>query len=307
MFKAGFLFVLSFELIVFSFILFPKGMFVDGLTYASISSNLSEGIGTIWQPHYTQHLSPDFYGHPPLSFILQSWFFTILGDYLWVERLYSFLTFFFKLLIIKAIWNILPGKKENYWTPMILWIICGSVFWSYSNNLIENTNALFISGVIFFFIKSCISQQSKLLVIVGLLCFLSLLTKGPFGLFVLVTPILYHLLFKTFPISNLVKAYSIILLSFLTPLLFVLLLSQETQDFFQNYISQQLVNGVQNEVTVESRWFIILRFIKNCSPILILSSIIGFIYRKKISLNPFIFLLFLIALSGVFPVMISFK
>ena len=31
-----------------------EGMFFDGLTYADLSRNMAEGIGTIWRPKYTE-------------------------------------------------------------------------------------------------------------------------------------------------------------------------------------------------------------------------------------------------------------
>jgi len=48
--------------------LFTKGMFFDGLTYASIARNINEGIGTLWVPSYTPTIHPEFYEHPPFSF-----------------------------------------------------------------------------------------------------------------------------------------------------------------------------------------------------------------------------------------------
>jgi 4-amino-4-deoxy-L-arabinose transferase-like glycosyltransferase len=307
MLKPAFLFVLSFAIVVFSFTLFPEGMFVDGLTYASISRNLSEGLGSIWLPHYTQYLSPEFYGHPPLSFIIQSWFFSVFGDHLWVERFYTFITFLLQLRLIQGIWNLLPTKKDNYWIPMCLWLMCGSVFWSFSNNLIENTNALFISGSVYFFIKACIKQQSHLFFLGGLSCFLSLLTKGPFGLFVLSTPMVYHLFTRKQGFFRYLKYYLIILTAIIIPLSVVLIISPESQSFFQNYFNKQIVNSVQNETTVQSRCFIVAQFIKNIAAILVIVIIVFSLFRKKIQLNPFTYILFIIALIGVFPIMISMK
>ena len=45
-----------------------RGMFVDGVTYASIARNLAEGRGTFWTPSYTATIYPQFHDHPPLGF-----------------------------------------------------------------------------------------------------------------------------------------------------------------------------------------------------------------------------------------------
>ena len=64
-----------------------RGMFVDGVTYASIARNLAEGRGSFWSPSYTATLYPQFHEHPPLGFWLQSLWFRVFGDHLFVERL----------------------------------------------------------------------------------------------------------------------------------------------------------------------------------------------------------------------------
>ena len=65
-----------------------RGMFVDGVTYASIARNLAEGRGTFWTPFYTDTLYPQFHQHPALGLWLQSLWFRALGDHLIVERAY---------------------------------------------------------------------------------------------------------------------------------------------------------------------------------------------------------------------------
>src|SRR4051812_22549428 len=59
-----------------------RGMFVDGLTYASIARNLAEGRGSFWSPSYTATIYPEFHEHPPLGLWLQSLWFRVLGDHL---------------------------------------------------------------------------------------------------------------------------------------------------------------------------------------------------------------------------------
>ena len=68
-----------------------RGMFVDGVTYASIARNLAAGRGSFWSPSYTATIYPQFHEHPPLGFWLQSLWFRALGDHLFVERLYAFI------------------------------------------------------------------------------------------------------------------------------------------------------------------------------------------------------------------------
>ena len=74
------LLVASIFFILSTFELFIPGQFMDGATYASISRNLSQGIGSYWELFYTPYLYPNFIEHPPFFFWIQSLFFKIIGD-----------------------------------------------------------------------------------------------------------------------------------------------------------------------------------------------------------------------------------
>ena len=82
-----------------------RGMFVDGVTYASIARNLSEGRGSFWSPSYTASIYPQFHEHPPFGFWLQSLWFRVLGDHLFVERAYSLTAAVGTALLIALIWR----------------------------------------------------------------------------------------------------------------------------------------------------------------------------------------------------------
>ena len=43
--------------------LLSYGMFLDGVTYASIARNMAENYGSFWQPYYTATVYPTFYEH----------------------------------------------------------------------------------------------------------------------------------------------------------------------------------------------------------------------------------------------------
>ena len=60
--------------------LISEGMFIDGVTYASISKNLANGLGDFWHLHYTQTLYNQFFEHPPLAFGMQASFFKLFGE-----------------------------------------------------------------------------------------------------------------------------------------------------------------------------------------------------------------------------------
>ena len=101
--------------------LWSDGMFMDGLYYAAISRNLAAGLGSFWFLHFTDFSYPIFYEHPPLAMGLQSIFFYVFGDNIYVERFYAFFTFIVIAYIIHLIWGEINRKGLNYlsWVPLL--------------------------------------------------------------------------------------------------------------------------------------------------------------------------------------------
>src|ERR1044071_8363550 len=68
-----------------------RGMFNDGLLYATIARNMAIGAGSLWAPRYPAAAWIEYYEHPPVGLALEAVAFHELGDHLVVERLYSLL------------------------------------------------------------------------------------------------------------------------------------------------------------------------------------------------------------------------
>lgn len=304
MFKSSSFLILSISLIIFSFTLFPQGMFLDGITYAVISRNLAEGLGSIWKPFYTLSLSPEFYGHPPLAIFFQSIFFEIFGDYTWVERIYSLTSFIIQFFLIQVIWRLVSPRKDMTWLPVLLWIVTGGVIWSYSNNLLENTNAIFISLTAYFSLKGFDSKKIKFHLFAGISLFLSVLTKGPFGLFILSLPTLYFIFHLRTSWKESIKA-TVIQTAVLSTLISILLLSSnEAFLFFKNYLNDQVLNSIQSIKTVSSRTYILIKFLKNTWYIILLG--IYFAWKNSAPKKEALFFI-LVSQTGVLPIIISLK
>ena len=126
-------------LILVSKSLLTEGMFLDGVTYASISRNMADGQGTFWDPHYTQTLYPEFCQHPPLALGMEALAFKAFGDHWWVEKFYSVLMFLLSGLFIALIWKRTTNNLRWAWLPLLFWLAMPLVSWSATNNLLENT------------------------------------------------------------------------------------------------------------------------------------------------------------------------
>jgi 4-amino-4-deoxy-L-arabinose transferase-like glycosyltransferase len=178
-----------------------RGMFVDGVTYASIARNLATGQGSFWSPFYTSTIYPQFHEHPPLGFWLQSLWFRVLGDHLFVERAYSVAAALATALVIAGIWRRLnlgdeaSGSAALDWLPILFWIAVPVVSWSIVGNLLETSVAVFTAAAVAAAIAGAYAERMDAAAGWGILSGASIvaaaLTKGPAGLFPLVAPVVF--------------------------------------------------------------------------------------------------------------------
>jgi hypothetical protein len=171
-------------------------MFVDGVTYASIARNLAEGHGTFWVPSYTATIYPEFYDHPPLGFWLQSLWFRMLGDHLFVERLYSEIGALLTAWLVAVIWRRMNGTTRDVdydWLPVLFWIAVPVVSWSIVSNLLEVTVSVWTTAAIALVLSALTSERAATRLgcafASGLAVTAAFLTKGPIGLFPLAAPL----------------------------------------------------------------------------------------------------------------------
>ncbi|MGY0407078.1 MAG: glycosyltransferase family 39 protein [Polaribacter sp.] len=143
-----------------------EGMFLDGVTYSAISKNLANGYGSFWEPHYTKTLFTSFHEHPPLVFIIESYFFKLFGNAFYTERIFSLATALLTAFGIIKCWKLLSDPSEikiNYWLPILIWLSVPLVSWSYKNNMLENTMGVFTIFSVYFILKALIDQGKRII------------------------------------------------------------------------------------------------------------------------------------------------
>src|SRR6185295_5559267 len=128
-----------------------RGMFLDGVTYASIARNLAAGRGRFWEPFYTATIYPAFHEHPPLAFWLQSLWFRVLGDHWFVERAYCAAAAVLVAWLIAVTWRAVQDvddvdqRVDTAWLPIALWMLAPVVSWTIVANLLETTVCVFVT------------------------------------------------------------------------------------------------------------------------------------------------------------------
>jgi hypothetical protein len=184
--------------------LFSEGMVMDGVLYASISRNLANGLGTFWKPFLSHGLFPEFYEHPPLALGLQSLWFRVFGDSIYVERFYSLFTYFFMGLIIMAIWKQFTKSYKTGWIPLLFYFSMLKISWACANNMLENTMSVFIGLSVLFYLKGIYKDNFFYILLSGIFLFSASLKKGFVGLYIWGFPLFYWLFNRNIKFSRMV-------------------------------------------------------------------------------------------------------
>ena len=320
--KIFYLILLALAVLLFVPNLLQKGMFTDGLWYAAISHNLSEGLGSFWAPHFSKTMFPVFYEHPPLVLGMQSLFFRILGDSMYVEKIYALFIICVSFLLIHILWNILfrDSKQIRHlsFIPCLLWILHETTYVYYPNNLLECSQGLFILTSVIFILKG-IRDENNLsylyMFLAGISLILSFLAKGLTGLYPLIAILLYSAVFRNISLKKLLIYHAIFLGSF--SLIFALyFLNESAAENISKYLETQVMaslRGDRAENIQISRFYILRRFVETSLLPLILVFIISIISyfryaaRKVSKFRKEVIFFMILALSGVLPMMVSEK
>jgi 4-amino-4-deoxy-L-arabinose transferase-like glycosyltransferase len=287
--------------------LLSTGMFMDGIIYASIAENLSNGIGSVWTMKFTETSGP-FNGHPPLAMYLESLFFKLLGNHVWVEKMYSLLTVIVSSIIASIIFRKFYSENKNSYPLVFFFLLTMPLFyWISTNNLLENTMAIFTTLSIYFFV-----QHEKNYVLNSLLggafIYLAFITKGVVALFPFSVPF-WLFVFRYINLRKFLYGFMLSIFGFSLVAIMVHLLAPESTAFFKIYFQEQVVDSIQQRATVNSRYQIIVNFLAEIIIGLVILGGMIFFTRRKVEHSKLKSALFFtaISLSGVLPMMVSMK
>jgi 4-amino-4-deoxy-L-arabinose transferase-like glycosyltransferase len=300
--------------------LLSYGMFVDGITYASIARNMAENYGSFWQPYYTATIYPTFYEHPPLGFWLQSWAYRVCGDSVYVEAWWGFWVGTLILMSLAGIWQCLTPQAyalAGTWFPLVLFIVTPMTSWALANNMLENTLTCFILLSVWLCLLSLknptIFFSGLYSILAGLSMFCAILIKGPVGLFPLAVPLI-----STIYIANKTrKVFTIFIILIITlTIAFGLMLSTNAASlhFFKRYIDEQALASITGTREISTSRFDVLLVVgrEHLVPLLVGGLLTTTVYRlRQVTLSSINYRLFLcyigIALAGSLPILLSAK
>lgn len=301
-------------------ILIQDGMFMDGMLYTCVSRNLANGYGTFWFPKFSEMGMAGnitFHEHPPLVFGIQSIFFKTLGNSMYVERFYSFLTAIITAILISSTWKLITREYKELlplsWLPVLFWIIIPVSFWSYQNNMHENTMGIFTLLSVYFSFKALHSNKKIYfnIILSGFFIFLASLSKGVPGFFPIGIFGIYWLINRSFKFNKML-IYTLLIIAIPIVIYSLLLLFPAPFESLTIYLDKRLIGRVEFAPTVDNRFYILGKLFSELLPVLILSFIMLIIFKifkirmkldKPYSQNIILFLL--VGLSGSVPLMLT--
>ncbi|MEI7663083.1 MAG: hypothetical protein WCK34_12825 [Bacteroidota bacterium] len=301
---------------------FQEGLFMDGLIYSTVGNNLSRGEGTFWFPEFSETVMKDFHEHPPLQFGIESVIFKAFGNGFYIEKIYSAVMGLITALVIILIWRSTWKKSpfsQLYWLPVLFWITIPRVFWSYNNNMLENTMGFFSISALYLLMLSTgkpLRQRLLFFTATGLLLCLSFLSKGFPGLYPLGFFFCHYLAYgKSSGRGSMVANTILLIVATFTIATIYLVFNRPAVDSLSQYLHTQVLTSIEGRGRIDSRIALpydllqqLLLLLAACTVIILsgLKKFISGIRQERDTIRLFILFLF-IGLSASLPLMISPK
>lgn len=258
-------------------VIVQDAMFQDGVLYSAVAHNLAKGVGTFWFPQFSAlNIAgiASFHEQPPLVFGIQSLFYRILGDSIYVERFYILITLIAHMLLINMLWKLSfdnnDEQRKHGWIAVIFWILIPVCWWCFHNNLIENTMSLFDLAAIIIIIRNLKNSTVKYgwILLAGVMIFLASFSKGIPGLFPVVAPLMYWAVYRD---KGLLVSISYTVLLALVPVLFysILLIFPASRESLSIYFFERLLSRVDSMPTASYRFEIVWRLFTELIPVLL--------------------------------------
>lgn len=290
--------------------LLTRGMFMDGLIYTSVAANMAEGVGSFWHPVYTATQFPDFYEHPPLMMWLLSLWFRLFGSGMMAAKAYSVAVLLLTWALMVAVWKRLGFKLSLGWLPLLMLTLIPDVALAAHNNYLESTMTVFVLASVWLVLRG---KGVGWHLLAGLMLAAAFLTKGPTGLFPLALPALLWLFGTRKGFGQAAAGTLAMAAGLAAPMAALWLGVPDAQEFLHKYFENQIVGGMQTQVT--ERTYIVTTLLSHGATVLVPAAALalwGWLHKEAVwrptrdSWRRF-GLVFALALCGTLPMMVSTK
>ncbi len=305
--------IFIFSMAILGVVLLPywlsPGMFFDGVTYAAVAHNWSQGAGEFWIPFY-HHRDEPFTAHPPLLYIILGGFYKLLGDAWWVEEIYNFLTYLATIVLSIAIFKkVSVASNPLRFLPTFLLSITPLYSWAFRSTLLDNTVTVFALLAVNAWLNYVLKNRFYFF-IAGIIFVISgFMVKGPPALFPLMFLPIYTILFHHNSLKRWIVSLTPLVLTGII-LIVIISLNAKAAHFFEMYYAKQLLGSIKGiETSNNGRFYLLQKLLLELTPMSVLTAVFIKIGSKKKQSFSFqwVTLFLMIALSASLPLLISQK
>jgi hypothetical protein len=308
------LFVFTLYFLLLGHKLMRLGIHGDGLEYATVAMNMADDVGTFWKPYLDDAIHPVFHEHPPLVFWIQSVFFRIFRDGLYLENFYGA---FVGLVILGCMAFFWQRVRRDFqlsplgsWWPMLL--IVSLPIYTY----IMQTNRLICTYTILAILPTYASYRSMIgnrhmvlfSLLSGVLIYLGFIAKGPVAFFTLAVPAITWIALKA-KFSRAVFSTLLAIVTCALVLLATFYLFPESQDFWKGFWKAQVVASLKSERAAgDTHWYLVERWAAEMAVPVVIAGFFMALTRKpfrQIRFNRQALFFLLIGLACSLPFLIS--
>jgi 4-amino-4-deoxy-L-arabinose transferase-like glycosyltransferase len=286
------------------------------------------GVGSFWAPFYTQFFLNPFYEHPPLVFWLQSIAFRLFGDHRLVEFFWGTLCAFLIIFFTYRIYILSEIKKtskqivsNSSWFVIFLFATIPTISWTFSNNILENTMAVFTTCSVWLTLYAFVTDKRVYLFnfIAGVCIVLSFMSKGLTGLFPLAVPLILFFAYKKSFHKNfkkdLLKPYLAIAGSILLfAVVCYMFRREESASYMFYYFNNQVVKSLSGQREDVRYMYLVYRFLGELIVPVFAAAFLYFVlrltkkYLKPVKQdNKFFIAMLLVGIAASFPTFMSPK
>ena len=242
------------------------GIHGDGIEYAVVAMNMADDMGTFWKPYLDDAIHPVFHEHPPLVYWIQSIFFRIFGDGLYLETFYGALVGLIIMGCMALFW--LRFRRDfrlsplGTWWPMLL--VVSLPIYTY----IMQTNRLVCTYTILAILPTYASYRSMtgprhmvfFSLLSGVLIYLGFIAKGPVAFFTFAVPAIAWVALKA-KFSRAAVSTLLAMAAFALVLSATFHVFPESADFWKGFWKAQVVASLKSERAAgDTHWYLVERW-----------------------------------------------
>ena len=286
----------------------------DGVEYAAVARNLTEGQGTFWSLYLDDTFHPIWREHPPLVFWIQGLFIKVFGDGPYLEGVYGFIIGLIILLLTAIFWQQVRHDFRltlagSWWPVLLLTALPTFAYYMQTNRLVITFMILALLATLAAY-RSILAGRCTILyaLLCGVLIYLGFIAKGPVALFPLAVPAIAWVTLRA-NFSRVIISTVIAVIVFVLIMLATFYFYPESLTFWRGFWHAQVMASLKSaRAAQDSYWYYADRWSREMAVLFSVICVLMLITRthpRHIRFNRQACFFLLIAIAGSLPFFFS--